>query len=64
MRYPEERIAEVTGIFDMKKIQLIEHYMREMYFYPYLLNSVSSEAFDEGALVSVKELEKINWNFF
>lgn len=63
MRYPESRIAEVTGITDMRKIALIEHYMREMHFYPWLLNSVSGEAFDNGALVSVKELEKINWDF-
>lgn len=63
MRYPEERICEVTGIKDMEKIALIEHYMREMYFYPYMLNSVSAEAFNEGARVSVKELEALGWNF-
>ena len=63
MRYPEARIAEITGITDKRKIELIEHYMREMYFYPWLLNSVSREAFDKGALVSVEELEKINWDF-
>lgn len=63
MRYTEERIQEATGLSDMRKIQLVEHYMREMYFYPWLLNSVSREAFDKGALVSVEELEKINWDF-
>ena len=63
MRYPEARISEVTGITDSKRLAMVEHYMREMYFYPWLLNSVSREAFDKGALVSVEELEKINWNF-
>lgn len=64
MRYPEARISEVTGITDLKRLAMVEHYMREMYFYPFLLNSVSSDAFDEGARVSVKELEALDWNFF
>ena len=63
MRYPEARISEVTGITDKRKIELIEHYMSAFYFYPYCLNSVTAAQFDEGALVSVKELEKLGWNF-
>ena len=63
MRYPERRISELTGITDLKRLAMVEHYMREMYFYPWLLNSVSREEFDTGALVSVEELEKMNWDF-
>ena len=63
MRYPEARIQEVTGLVDMRKIALVEHYMREVHFYPWLLNSIDAEAFNSGALVSVKELEKLDWNF-
>ena len=63
MRYPERRISELTGITDLKRLAMVEHYMREMYFYPWLLNSVSREEFDKGALVSVEELEKMNWDF-
>jgi hypothetical protein len=63
MRWPEQRIQEITGITDEKKLSLIEHYMREMYFYPYKLNSVSWEAFEQGVKVSAKELEAIQWDF-
>ena len=63
MRYPEARIQEVTGLTDMCKIALVEHYMREVHFYPWLLNSVDAEAFDNGALVSVEALQRLDWNF-
>ena len=63
MRYPEQRIHEITGINDPKKLAMVEHYMREMYFYPRMLNSVTAKEFNEGARVSVKELDALSWNF-
>ena len=63
MRYPEQRIYEVTGLTDMSKISMVENYMRDMYFYPRMLNSVTAKEFNEGARVSVKELEVLNWKF-
>ena len=63
MRYPEQRIHEITGVSDPKKLAMVEHYMREMYFYPRMLNSVTAKEFNEGARVSVKELDALSWNF-
>jgi hypothetical protein len=63
MRYPEQRIHEITGINDPKKLAMVEHYMRDMYFYPRMLNAVGYDEFTQGACVSVKELDALSWNF-
>jgi hypothetical protein len=63
MRYPEARISEVTGITDIKRLALIENYMREVYFYPYKLNSVGFDEFNDAALTCAKELEALSWDF-
>jgi hypothetical protein len=42
---------------------MVEHYMREMYFYPRMLNAVGYDEFTQGARVSVKELDALSWNF-
>jgi len=66
MRQPsgiERDISALTGITDLDKVLMIECYMRDMIFFPRKFDSVTRDEFIAAALLSVKELEGLGWNF-
>lgn len=58
----QQIIADATGIDSIKKIDMIEEYMRHVYFHS-TLSWQTKEELIAAARESAEELESINWDF-
>lgn len=55
-------ISKATGIRDSEKLNMIESYMRHIYFHS-TLNWQELEVLQKAAKESAKELAQLGWNF-
>jgi hypothetical protein len=55
-------IAKATGIDDVNKVDMIEQYMRHVYFHS-TLSWQTQDELNKAARESAAELESINWQF-
>jgi hypothetical protein len=62
MNLYQRMIAKATGIDDVKKVDMIEQYMRQIYFHS-TLSWQTQEELNTAAIESAAELQAINWDF-
>jgi hypothetical protein len=62
MNLYQQIIAKATGIDDVNKIDMIEQYMRHVYFHS-TLSWQTQDELNKAARESAAELESINWQF-
>jgi hypothetical protein len=62
MNLYQQIIAKATGIDDVNKINMIEQYMRHVYFNS-TLSWQTQEQLNKAARSSAAELESIEWQF-
>jgi hypothetical protein len=62
MTFYASLIAEATGLIDPKRIDMVEQYMRHVYFHS-TLNWQEMETLYKAARESEQDLELLGWNF-
>jgi hypothetical protein len=62
MTFYSSLIAEATGLIDPKRIDMVEQYMRHVYFHS-TLNWQEMETLYKAARESEQDLELLGWNF-
>jgi hypothetical protein len=62
MNLYQQIIAKATGIDNVEKINMIEQYMRHIYFHS-TLSWQTQEELNTAAIESAAELQSINWEF-
>lgn len=62
MNLYQQMIAKATGIDNVKKVDMIEQYMRQIYFHS-TLSWQTKEELNTAALESAAELQAIDWDF-
>ena len=63
MTFYAELISKATGQKDPDRLNMIEHYMREIYFHS-TLNWQTAEQLETAARESAADLTALNWDFF